>query len=225
MKPLVKTGGGGQKKIRIAVDIDDVLADMTGGWCEWSNRWFDTSFKRQDITDDDWTALWPGLSDAERGRRIELVKSDPAFYPQLRVVPGALGALTELAPNFDLVVMSSRWTDIMPMTERWVTDNLPNIFSAVHTSKCFDEVLYRIGSSNKGRSCREIHVDYLIDDKLRHCLSAAEHGLRALWFAPPAAELLRAKQEKLFQHITPVADWQAVRAYFAGYSAGLGKRR
>jgi len=152
---------------RLAVDLDDVVADFSGAWCEWSNRWFNTHWTREHYQED-WLQMWPDIDEAELGRRVDLIKSDPAFYPELKILPHAHAVLQELAKDYDLFVLTSRWTDLIPLTEHWLRGSLPDIFPVVHSSLCLEDT-HHATKTTKGQRAKALKADFLIDDQLRHC--------------------------------------------------------
>jgi hypothetical protein len=62
----------------------------------------------------------------------------------------------------------------------------------------------------KAELCRELDIDYLIDDQLKHCIGVAEIGIRALLFGDYSWNQVN----QLPKMVTRVKDWAAVLEYF-----------
>jgi FMN phosphatase YigB (HAD superfamily) len=174
------------KKIHIALDIDDVLADSTEAIRLQVNAKTLLNIPREAYRVDGeywgyYEQVWQmhGLTSEEVTHDgIQ----DRMAYDQSHVSPieGAQAALGHLAKSNTITLVTSRSPEWADATEEWMKDNFGGIFNGLHV---IGRVKKTDGNSlTKGEVCRDLGVNWLIDDSPEHCLSAVEHGIGALLF-------------------------------------------
>lgn len=85
------------------------------------------------------------------------------------------------------------------------------IFSGIHFVGMWDSNNVNDAlKMTKTEVCRQIGADYLVDDQIKHCVSAAEAGIQTLLFGDYAWN----KLDTIPANLTKVKDWQEVKAYF-----------
>lgn len=198
----------------IAIDVDDVLSKTAHGFAEYSNRRWGHTLTADDF-EEDWMKVW-GTSLEETRHRAEEFHSDEVFGEFLHF-PEAVPVLQGLKNTYKLVVATSRRTVVEQVTRRWLDTHYGGLFEGVFFSGIYDSPgLHRENlARTKNGLLLELGVDYLVDDQLKHCLAANEHGVGAVLFGD-----YRWNQyaEELPPHMTRCKDWAAVGAYFAGKS-------
>ena len=196
------------KKPIIAVDIDDTLADYATAFIEFTNRTWGTSLTPNDYSED-WSKVWQVDYD-EVVRRASVV-NDASFMATFAPISDAYEVLRGLKESFILVAATSRRRAQAVMTAEWLDTHYGGLFDDVHHSGIYDDQIEAATFSlTKTDVLRQINADFLIDDQLKHCLGAAEHGIKAVLFGNHAWN----QHDALPQHVSRCADWQAVGRYF-----------
>lgn len=199
------------KKPTIAIDVDDVLAKTSQGFIEFSNKTWGHNLTIDDY-DEDWAKAW-GTSVEVARERADILHASAAIA-ELSYFPEALSVLMKLKKQYRLVVATSRRASISQESREWLERYYPGIFEGVFFSGIYDGKLGRHEdhiARTKNDLLAEIGADYLIDDQLKHCFAAGEHGVRAMLFGSYAWN----RSDDLPSHVTRCADWEAVEAYFA----------
>lgn len=186
----------------VGVDADDVLAHHAPAFIEFSNEHYGTDLKLEDYRHD-WAEMW----DIERPTIMKRArhfheKQAHTFAP----FSEAEETLISIKEKRDLVVVTARPDHLIPVTHEWMDQHYGGIFSEVHFVP-----IWEVGNEvTKADVCKQMGVDYLLDDMPKHCNLAAEVGVKALLFGGyswnAAAEL--------HPQVELVDSWKAVREYF-----------
>lgn len=202
-----------KQQLTIAVDIDDVLSKTVEAFITFSNeRWGHT------LTTDDYQEAWAEvwnvtIKEAEK-RGIEY--HDSGAVGRYRPHDSAFDVLKKLSKKYRLIAATSRRKVLMPETEAWMAQHFPGIFSELHYAGMWDRTqndfdIKRALSNTKTELLQQIGANYLIDDQLKHCVSAHQAGITAILFGeygwnknlPEGSEgIIRAR------------DWNEVAEYF-----------
>ncbi len=210
------------KKPIIAVDIDDVIAAHAEALIEFGNKKWGTNLTLKDY-DEHWAKMWQ-IDAAEVEKRVTEL-NEAGFTREFKHYPDAVKVLAELAKRYKLVILTSRRREMSKDTLEWVEKYYPNIFSEIHFAGIWDnfkEPYHLMTNATKAKICQEIGADYLIDDQLKHCVAAAEAGVKGLVFG----EYHWNRAKKLPKDVIRVKDWQAILEYFTrtnSQSLNLGK--
>jgi uncharacterized HAD superfamily protein len=197
----------------IAVDLDDVLSATAEGFAMYINeRW--GGDHRADNYLEEWAVFW-GVSLEEALKRSEEYHASDAVA-QYRHDERASSVLRELHLRYDMVVVTSRRSALKQHTDVWLEKHFPGLFKEVRYAGIWDvshntdqEVQLRLNQT-KAEICREIGADYLIDDHPKHCIGAAEAGLKAVLFG----EYTWNQVPKLPAGVTRACNWDEVKEYF-----------
>ena len=194
-------------KLIIAVDIDEVLAASAESFIAYTNdQW------GMDLTIDDyhehWAEVWK-VDHAELLRRAKQYNSSGVLESQ-RHFEEAEAVLTELAQAYKLVIATARRRELSGPTEKWLEDHYGGIFSEIHYAGIWDTNHEDAAHFTKAALCQEIGADYLIDDQLKHCGSAAESGISAILFGNYTWN----QAEVLHPNINRCSNWHEVLEYF-----------
>ena len=173
------------RRLRIAVDVDDVLAENAAGIVAFSNQRWGTNLTVDDY-DEHWAKMWQ-VDNAEVERRTaEIVSTSlSAGYGH---IGGALEVLERLAQHHHLMIATSRCLQVKGDTIAWIDEHFPGIFAstAVYFSGIWDELTNDSHRATKAELMTQINADVLIDDQLKHCQAVAAHGRNALRFGDHA---------------------------------------
>lgn len=202
------------KKPIIAVDVDDVLSKSSQGFIEYSNKTWGHALTQDDY-DEDWVKVW-GTSVKVARERADLVHAN-GMFEEFSSFPEAFTVLAELKKRYTLVVATSRRSSIEQLSNEWLHRHYAGIFEGVFFAGIYDGKFGKHQdhvARTKNDLLVEIGADYLIDDQLKHCLAAGEHGVESVLFG----DYKWNQSDNLPAHVTRCVDWWAVEAYFAARS-------
>jgi len=170
------------RRLKIAVDVDDVLAENAAGFVAFSNQRWDTSLTIDDY-DEHWAKLWQDVDDIEARRRADEFHCS-GVVRGYGYIKGGYEALTRLSRHHQLVVVTSRRLQIKADTLAWIDKYFPGMFTKdmVYFAGIWDKVTAESHMLTKANLIDRIDADVLIDDQLKHCLAVAETGRQALLF-------------------------------------------
>jgi 5'(3')-deoxyribonucleotidase len=149
---------------RIAIDMDEVIADFHAKHLHLYNSKYSESLTIEDLKG---TRLWkirPGLS-----KEIFDFVDDPSFFRDLKVMEGSQEIIRELGKYYEIYITTAAMehpTSFQAKFE-WLNDNFPFI-PQMNYVFCGDKSI--------------INADYLIDDSSRHFLRFKGQGI--LFSAP-----------------------------------------
>jgi 5'(3')-deoxyribonucleotidase len=181
-----RTSGSGQRRLRIAIDMDEVMADALAEHVRRYNAAFGARLAVADLRGrhlEDWIA--PAQREA-----VEAML-DASFFADLAVMPDCQEVVRELAARHDVFIVTAAM-DVPSSFDakfRWLQRHFPFIPPA--------QIVF---CGDKGI----IDADYLIDDRMRHF--ARFKGRPLLFSAPHNAGEWRYPR---------VDSWKDVREVFA----------
>jgi 5'(3')-deoxyribonucleotidase len=175
--------------VRIAVDMDEVLADALGELIIRYNREFHQTLTREELA-----GKW--LAEAiprERQDRLAAYLHSPDFFENLSVFPESQRVLRRLSETCEIFVASAamEFPNSFGPKYRWLQRHFP-FLPYSHYVFCGDKSI--------------LQADYLIDDMPRHFERFRGQGL--LFTSPHNANL---------RGFARVDDWRAVERYFYGH--------
>jgi len=157
---------------RIAIDMDDVIADAMSRFYEWYERDFQETFTeeqrfRKNIKD---------VIPAERWNHIVQYAHTDGFFQDLPVMPDSQRVIKELSKKYEIFIASAAMefkTSLVHKLE-WLNKNFPFI-NWTHIVFCGNKSI--------------VNADYLIDDNVHHfkhfrgqgILFTAPHNLIETW--------------------------------------------
>lgn len=195
-----------EKKI-IAVDIDDVLAANAKGFTDFSNKRWGTNLKPEDYHDH-WALLW-GLDHKETVERADVYANEGVFKDYAHF-EDALPVLKKISKKYKLIVVTARRVVAEKDTRDWIEQYFSNIFHEIYFAGIFDEVTDHFYQKTKGELIKELGASYLIDDQLKHCISAGEIGLEAVLFGNYSWNQAKSLPNNIYR----ASNWQQVSEYF-----------
>lgn len=150
---------------RIAIDMDEVLADSLGKHLAVCNRAFGTSLTRSDVGPGGVEGCLP----VELQQAAEDLLLEPGFFRDLAVMPGAQAAVRALAERYEVFVASAAMEVPTSFADKyaWLREHF-DFIPRSHVVFCGDKAV--------------VHTDYLIDDNPRQFLRFS--GTPVLFSAP-----------------------------------------
>lgn len=148
----------------IALDIDDVLLDMRGGF----RRFFQDNFPHIPVPIDPMryvggdasNLLWKGFLESD-------------IFSDLPVVPGAVDAVQRLhIAGYRLEAVTARSASLRQMTQDNLDRKFPGMVSKIHFTS----------GQPKGHLCKCLGTWLLVDDSLENVKDVVEHGMSAVLF-------------------------------------------
>lgn len=199
-------------KQTIAVDIDDVLASSAKGFIDYSNKKWGTSLSPDDYTEH-WAIVW-AVDEQEAEKRAKHIHANISkIVGSYSHNNDAKPVLAELSKKYNLVIVTSRRKSIQKDTLEWLDIHFKGLFKEVHFAGIWDDLdkdlKIRI-KSTKTEVLEQIGANFLVDDQPKHCIAAAEAGIKTILFGDyrwnrdiePQPNIARAK------------TWQEVLEYF-----------
>jgi 5'(3')-deoxyribonucleotidase len=182
------------RRLRIAVDMDEVIADALAEHLHRYNAAFGAALRLEDLRGGHLEDLVPP---AHRAAALAMV--DASFFEDLAVMPGAREVLLDLSSRHDVFIVSAAM-DVpcsFDAKYRWLQKH----FAFIPPSQI-------VFCGDKGI----VDADYLIDDRARHFAYFRGQGL--LFSAPHNAEETRYAR---------VGSWADVRVFFARLAARVAR--
>lgn len=169
------------RRLRIAVDIDDVLAENAIGFVTFSNERWGTRLSVDDYNEH-WSEMW--RIDSEEAERRAHIFHDSGVIRGYAHIGGAEEVLRNMSRVHHLMITTSRRLQVQSDTLLWIEEHFPGIFasSAVYFSGLWDTVHEGSHKLTKTELITQINADVLIDDQLKHCLAVSETGRNAILF-------------------------------------------
>lgn len=195
-------------KPTIAIDVDEVLADYAAEFVIISNKLWGTDFKVEDYHED-WLSLW-GVDMDEAVARGQIMLED-RMHERLRHNDEAVDVLNRLAEDYRLIILTARNLKAKDLTLEWLGRHYPMISADnVNFAGIWDNPEPDAAKRTKGAIAKQLGVDYIIDDQLKHCLAANDHGIQSLLFGDYGWN----QTDSLPTGVTRVSNWTAVQEYF-----------
>lgn len=195
-------------KQTIAVDIDDVLAAYAQDWVSFSNKNWGTNLSVADYHEH-WAKVW-GV-DEENWKTRASYYFENADVSNLAHDQDAKSVLELLSVRYHIVVVTSRVDKFKKDSINWINRHYNGIFREIHFAGLWDELDVNTHLNTKAELVSQIGADFLIDDQLKHCISAAEAGVTSLLFGDyPWNQTTK----KLPTGVTRVNNWDEVLGFF-----------
>lgn len=193
-------------KLRVAVDVDEVLARFVHNLNRFVYETSGTMYLETDYFEYNFAKVW----DVDQPTSARIVhaffESERLFQAGLPVIPGAKGALNRLKEQHgcEFVVVTSRQHVIADATVAWIADEFPELF---------DDVLFgnhwtlepNQTSRTKAEMCAGARADVLVDDNVGYAQECAEAGLQVVLFGDYAWNA--AAPLSLHPNVSRAATW------------------
>jgi 5'(3')-deoxyribonucleotidase len=197
---------------KIAIDIDDVLADNAAGFVAFSNKMWGTTLRVDDYHEH-WQELWDvELEEAKARADTFLHSGSIKTYTHSE---DALPVLRRLSIDFDLCIVTSRQLHTRNDTLAWIHQHYKGVFSdeTIHFAGIWDTDVTKRGLAvTKADIIQRLAAEYLIDDQFKHCQAVAQIGLKSLLFGNYSWNQVG----DMPLNMTRVNNWRAVEEYFYG---------
>lgn len=110
------------ERLRLGIDLDGVVADFHVGWMERYNAEFGAGLHHSQVVE------WDGLERLTHFRSLDefwawAQLGDRRIFRDLPVFPGAVEAITELAAEYRIIIVSSKFDWAIPDTLEWLAEH------------------------------------------------------------------------------------------------------
>jgi 5'(3')-deoxyribonucleotidase len=171
---------------RIAIDMDEVMADALSRHLDLYNRHYAAAFTPADMQGHYLHQVVP----AEHQEQVHQWVREPGFFRDLPVMPDCVEVIRDLQQHYDIFITTAAMQFPNSFTEKydWLAQHLPFI-PWTHIVFCGDKSV--------------IAADYLVDDHARNFIGFRGEGI--LFTAPHNVHVTGYRR---------VANWREVRTLF-----------
>lgn len=199
---------------KIAVDCDDVIANMNDAVREFANSTQGYTHTREDyLVEGEYYGYYERIWGAETDQPVNLFGQfvEAGSLGRLEPLPKAIEVLHELKErDYSLTIVTARSEPAVEFTESWLDKHAPQLFDDVtYTYRWIAESGEKM---TKAEICREIGARCLIDDNYEHCRLMAEIGGQALLFGDYGWN----RSRPLVPNMIRVNDWENIRDLLIG---------
>lgn len=166
--------------MRIAVDLDEVLAELIDGVLPYHNAKHKTDFKKSDFNIYEYWKIWGGTRDEALQEVYDFYET--ADFHAIKPVADAINALRELKKKHELFIVTGRPDAIAEATERWIGKHFPGIFTEIHFANQFSQTK---NPQPKSYFCDKIKADVLIEDSVENAAECIAPGRKIIVIKRP----------------------------------------
>lgn len=158
--------------MKIALDLDEVIADTLCTIIQFHNDTYGTRLTREQFTSYRFWEIWGGT-------REEAVDKVHAFHRtsyahSVRPVAGAQDAVCALGKENDLYIVTSRANEFVGKTEQWLATHFPGAFAEVHFANHYSK--NDRTEKSKADICEKLGVQMLVEDSVDFAIECAREG-------------------------------------------------
>ncbi len=169
--------------MKIAIDLDEVLADYVNTFLDYHNATYKTSFNKQQIKEYAWWKLFNCTKEEIIKRAYNFYETK--YFRNLRPIRGSIEAVSILARNHNLSVITSRPSDIKQETLTWLNRYFPQKFSEVYFTNEWSKSDLNTNDHKKSDLCKKLEIPVIIEDAPETSMECAESGMQVLLYDCP----------------------------------------
>ena len=184
------------KKLRIGIDIDDVLVAFIGGYLSFHNKKHNTNFNLEDVTN---YHLWEcGIHKSREEDILEVLEfQNSTDFENLSLIEGARNGLEKIANRYKIYLISSRPEEVKERTRSYFDFSFPkNGFEIIFSGEIYG------GKLSKSEICKNLEIPLIIEDNPNYSLNCAKEGIKVFLLDKPWN-----KNYKKHKNITKVKEW------------------
>lgn len=186
--------------MKIGIDLDDVLSESTAAFIKFYNETYGTNL---DIKTKEKYGWWEivDVPREEYEKRVHKFYTTP-YFKNTEPINDASETLKKLKKNNELYIITARGNNIKEITEKWVENNFPNIFSKIYYTNQFEQGLKK---TTKATICNNLNIDIFIEDSLEFAEDCAKSNRKVYLLDYPWNQT-----DKLPEGITRVYSWREI---------------
>jgi len=189
--------------MKIAIDVDDVLADFNNHFAQFINTHFGYSVSSQEFFSFRYEESL-GCTTKKAYEMVDTFFASPDFA-EIAPLIGAVEGVEELKKHHELIVITARQERIAQETLDFLTRHFGVFYSEVVFTGQSREPESR---KTKAQACKERGVDYLIEDHFDYAKQCADLGIKVLMIDVPWNQ----HAKELPPEIRRVTGWQEIVA-------------
>lgn len=166
--------------MKIAIDIDDVLANFLPTLLDFHNTTYKTNYEKEHFKTFHLWETWGGTREEAIDKVFHFYETEE--FKNIAVIEGAKDAVKLLKQNHELIVVTARPEDLRSKTEEWISTHFPGLFSDIHIANRFSK---SGPQTTKALLCEKHGADMLIDDSLDYALECVAPHRKILLFDNP----------------------------------------
>ena len=156
---------------KLGVDLDEILTDFNRSLLSYYNDKYHKSFLESEMKTYFLSDI-AGLSRKEEYRIINEYFNSETFRGLLPSANSVEG-INNLGEKFELYLITSRPNAVKKSTILWIEDHFPDIFKFI------------IFSKNKTKICKNLGIEYIVEDNPKIAEDCARHGIQVFLFSKP----------------------------------------
>mgnify|MGYP000159184464 CR=1 FL=1 len=167
--------------MKIAIDIDEVLAEQLESVIEFYKQETGIFISKDKFLSYKWWEVWD-ISKEEAISVDERFKESDMF-DNLKVVEGSINIMKKLSKNNNLIIITARPSFFENKTLSWLNRNYGDIFDNIYHSSDFH--IENNNQKSKVDFCKDLGVKVIIEDNLEYSLNCAEKGFDVILLDKP----------------------------------------
>ncbi len=186
--------------MKIGIDLDDVLSKTTAAFIEFHNKNYGTNLDIKTKEKYGWWEIIDVVMDEYKKRVGEFYTTD--YFLNTEPIEGAKNVLGELKKDNELYVITARSDDVKKVTEKWIEENYPNIFTKIYFTNQFGQTGVK---TSKAIICNDLNIDVFIEDSINFALECAAPNRKVFLLDYPWNQ-----KDKLPVGVTRVNSWKEI---------------
>jgi uncharacterized HAD superfamily protein len=165
-------------KIKIGIDIDEVVAEFMKKYFEFHNKKNNTSLVLENLRN---YHLWEcGIHNSkEESIKDVLEFQNSADFDDIELIDGAKEGINFLSENYEIFFITSRPSILKEKTEIFFRNNFPNNnFQFIFSGEIY-------GGKSKSDICEDLGVQFMIEDNAEYALSCAKNQIKTFLLEKP----------------------------------------
>lgn len=166
--------------MKIAVDLDEILAEFLSSVIAFHNDAYNTNLKKTDFHSYKYWEVWGG-DRAEAIQKVYEFHQTP-YFQNIKPVAGAIEAIKILKEKHELYVITSRQDEVSLATKKWLDQYFQDTFKEIYFTNHYSQT-----NANKKKSdfCDSLNVDVLIEDLPEYAQECLKPNRKIILFDYP----------------------------------------
>lgn len=189
-----------KERLKIGIDIDDVLLDLIGTLSEYHNFVYGTSLTKEDFHTFYFNEVWGGTLEQAIFKAYQFVESP--FFDKMKVIPFAQKAISFLKKDHYLVNITSR----LESSEKKTAGQIHNFFGGAFSEIHFTNEWVKDRKKSKQDVCSDLSLNLFIDDSLENVKKCSSKGINCFLFGN--YKWNQCFKEDLPDNVSRVENWK-----------------
>lgn len=164
----------------IGFDLDNVLLNLNDALCLYHNTTYGTKYEKEHMTSFELNEVW-NCTKEEAIKRVFDFYQSPEHWNALPV-NGAIEGIKNLKQYHNLHVITAKPEELKDKTSKWLNKHFPQMFDGIHFTNYYNG---NGPKRTKGEVCRELNIEFFVDDFLENVNDVSSLGIPTLLFDAP----------------------------------------